>query len=125
MQNLGGVLLASLHNSHAQLGEAMSQHEEALRVLQANLALMRRHWPLEAHNILGVQTNIAACIDELGRHDEALALERENYASWVALLGGSHRDTISAGLSLAISMNKLGLTDESIPFLRDGLPAAR
>ena len=99
---------------------------EALPVLEANLALVRRYFSRSRETIFSVQTNLSNCLDDLGRNDEALALKREIYARSVATLGVSHEDTIISGNNLVISLDKLGLGHESQPLLRDQLlPAAR
>ena len=79
----------------AALGSALriSQCKEALPVLEANLALVRRYWSQSEDAILTAQTNLAACLDELGRDDEALVLKREVYARRVATRGVSHERT--------------------------------
>ena len=95
-------------------------------MLEAALALFRRYardWSDEDWVITG-QGNLANCLYELNRHDEALALNREIYAS--AALGVSNERTIMCGVNLASSLLGLELWDEAAPLLRDQLlPAAR
>ena len=99
------------------LGESFMQGadrpEEALPVLEAELALMRRYWSHDEANILSVQTNLSNCLDDLGRHDEALVLKRGTYASLVAIHGVSDETTITAGLNLLISLNRAGCLVEA------------
>ena len=108
------------------LGSAISRPEEALPVREANLALTRRYFSRDQDAVLGAQSNLADCIDDLGRCDEALVLRREVYARQVATFGMPHKNTILEGYNLADSMIKLELYDESTTMVRDELlPAAR
>jgi len=103
-----------------------SQAEVALPMYAANLALIRRHWSCLEDVILAAQSNLSACLQSVGRDDEALGLNREIYASCVAMLGVSHDYTIATGYRLARSLCKLGLVEETKIFLRDQLlPVAR
>ena len=109
------------------LGGALRTSErpkEALPVLEASLALRRRYFSEEAN--LVAQTNLAVCLGDLGRDDEALVLKREVYTRRVATLGASHENTFSSGNNLANSFNKLGLWSDAKTLLVDQLlPAAR
>ena len=96
----------------------LSRPEEALPVLEALLALFRRYWSRSETNILAAQAKIAMCLGDLGRRDDKLALERENYARYVAIQGVSHEHTITSGANLALSMGKLGLCDEAVVIAR-------
>ena len=111
------------------LGDAFrlsQQPEDALPVLEATLALMRRHWSHDEQGILAVQHNLATCLQDVGRRDEALVLLREGYARRVATLGVSHERTILCGSNLVASMLSLKLWDEAKSFGRDRLlPVAR
>ena len=111
------------------LGDALrasSRAEEALPVLEAGLALGRRHWPHGEQAILVVQNNIAICLSGLARYDEALALRRNLYARFAAILGVSDEKTIVSGSNLATSLIHLELWDEAKTILRDQLlPMAR
>ena len=98
---------------------------EAIPVLEAELALRRRHFSRSEQGILGTIANLANCHCDLGRDDEALALRREVYAGMVAVYGVSHERTILNGCNLGISLNNLALWDEALPLLRQLLPAAR
>ena len=69
---------------------------------------------------------LAACLDGLGRYDEALVLQREIYAREVATLGASHEDTIGTSCNIASSLWSLKLWDDAIKMYRDqALPTAR
>merc|ERR1712129_105064 len=110
------------------LGNALFANErleEALPVLEVNLALRRRFLPREAEDMLKGQTNLANCLACLGRRREALILAREVYSRTLAWLGASHKDTIGSGCNLAVSLEHLGYSEESKSLLRDQLPAAR
>ena len=105
------------------LGAALreSRPEEALPILNANLALKRRYWPYAEETILISQSNIGACLAEMGRHEEALVLIREVYARRVAMHGVSDELTIRDGSCLAHSLFALNLWDEAKSFVRDQL----
>ena len=77
------------------LGAALteSRPEEALPVLEAYLAFIRRYAPCN-DRYLAAQNNIATCLARLGRHNEALVLKRAIYTTEAASLGASHQDTI-------------------------------
>ena len=109
------------------LGDALvrSRSEEALPVLEASLALTRRYWSRDEKSILCAQSGLANCLNRLRRHDEALVLQRDVYARFVAIKGLSHERTILAGSNLVGSLNNLKLWNESKPLLCDLLPAAR
>ena len=111
------------------LGSALDEnrrHEEALPVIEANLALNRRYWPYDVGSILVSQNNLAACLSGNGRHDEALVLKREIYARMVTTFGVSHERAIVSGYNLANSLVGLERRDEATTFLRDQLlPVAR
>ena len=91
---------------------ASGRPKEALPVFEANVALTR--WPRAEDSILRTQTNVACCLGDLGRRDEALVLERDIYAR-----------TIIAGLNVSLTLQHLELWEQSKPLLRDLLPAAR
>ena len=114
-------------NALGALGDSLlkSRPEEALPVLEANLALNRRYWPRSKETVTA-ESNVASCLDHLGRFDEALVLKREIYAIAVASSGASDEYTIMMGSNLSISMLGLGLWDEATTFTRDQLlPVAR
>ena len=99
---------------------------DALRVLEATLALRRRYWSYDVQRMLLVQGNIANCLERLGRHEATLVLRREAYAGFVAGTGLAHEATLGHGLNLAGSIAQNGLLDEAKIFARDELlPAAR
>ena len=111
-----------------KLGNALrgSRPEEALPVLEANLALRRRYWPHAEQAVLAAQANAACCLDDLGRFDEALVLKREIYARRVATMGVSHERTILSGNNLVASLEQEMLWNEAKTFLCDELlPATR
>ena len=112
-----------------RIGNALFENrrpEEALRVFEASLAWKKRYWPHNEEIFLIAQANLASCLFDLGRHDEALILMRELYARRVAISGASHEYTIMAGFSLAISLERSGFFNDALTLLRDPLlPAAR
>jgi hypothetical protein len=112
------------------LGNALWQGgerpEDAIPVLEVTLALRRRFWPNDEQNILGVQTNLAGCLDDLGRHHEAVVLKRETFDRQVATLGVSNECTILSGNNVATSLLGLERWEEAKTLLGEKLlPAAR
>merc|ERR1712129_640315 len=93
-------------NSLEILGNALRplRPEEALPVLEANLALNRRYWSHDEQAILCAQSSLANCLAELGRESEALALRRAIHAKEVATFGISHEDTILGGSNIVVSL---------------------
>ena len=64
------------------------QPEEALPVIKANLALMRRHWwQYDEHTVLMTQSSLASCLSTSENHDDALAIYQEIYARRAATDG--------------------------------------
>ena len=103
-----------------------SRPEEALPMLEANVALCRRYWPRNEETIVGIHGDIASCLGNLGRRDEALNLQREVHARRMDINGVSHERTILSGIFLVCRMMNLKLYDEATSLVRDQLlPAAR
>ena len=114
---MGGCLGVALRVS--------ARPEEALPMLEAELALTLLYYSHDEEAILTSQSNLASCFSDLGRHDEALVLKRAVYARKAALLGVSHKNTILSGVCLVATLKNLDLWDE-VTELRDQLlPAAR
>ena len=111
------------------LGECLrrsSQPEEALPVLKAYLATVRRCYPRSEKGILDAQTRVSNCLEDIGRLDEALVLNRAIHARYVAWRGASDENAIMSGMRVAGSMIALELYDECKAFARNQLlPAAR
>ena len=103
----------------------LSKPEDSLSVLKKVLALRRRFFhPIKG--VLELQTNIAGCLSELGRSDEALVLFREIYKKSAVAFGVSHEVTLVNGSNLVTLMHRASLFDETRHFLRDQLlPEAR
>ena len=103
------------------LGSALSQSaqsEEALKVVEANLALTRRYWPNDEEGILILQVNAANCYSMCGREDEALQLRRNTHAKDRALYGAKHENAIQSGNCLAESLHTLRRYAEAKELLR-------
>jgi len=99
--------------------------EEALPVLEANLALTRRYWSHDREVILTAQSTLANCYASLERDDEALVLLRANYASWVTFRGTANESTIASALNLCVGLNVIGHLDEAVTLLRSTLKEAQ
>ena len=76
-------------------------------------------------NILVAQSNISSSYAELGRHEEALRIERDIYARRSALLGKNDEATLLSAVNLACSLvEDLEQFDEARAFLQDRIPEA-
>ena len=74
---------------------------------------------------LVAQSNLAISYQRLGRHEEALRIEREVYARRSALYGRDNESTlISAGNLASTLVDDLQQFDEARAFLRDRIPEA-
>ena len=74
--------------------------------------------------MLGVQSNLASTLMELGRLDEAVRMLKEVYASRVRLFGHDE-DSLLSALSLSIALVRAGNASESMTLSRPLLPVAR
>ena len=75
--------------------------------------------------IIDAQADVAQCLVDLGRWDEALVLQRENYARAVAFRGVPHHDVLKRGPPLISSLFKFKLWDEMRSLSDQLLPVAR
>ena len=110
-----------------QLGNGLSaadQHEDALSVYEADLAMTRR---LGAHeeDVLVVQTNLANSYHRLGQLDRALQLEGDVYHGSLRLLGEEDGDTLASANNYADSLVSLNRFEEAKSVLREVIPVAR
>ena len=103
--------------------------EEALLVLEADLALKRRYWSDPKFNaedfILVTQKKVVECLNSVGRLDEALVCQREIYERHVGKNGVSHERTIRSGSVVAGLLIELDLWNEAKTLWRNLLRAAR
>ena len=103
--------------------EAVGLYEDWLRILEAQLATARRLGASEVE-ILRIRFNTSMCYTRLGRHQEALDLDRELYARSVALkLTGDL--AFRYALSLSKSLLDTRRFTEAKSLLREQYPKAR
>ena len=100
------------------------QHEDAVSVMEADLAMMRRLGASE-EDMLVVQGNIANSYHMLGRDEEALQMRRDVYSGWLELFGEEHRDTLKDAFNYAVSLVGLRRFEEAKSLLRKTIPVAR
>ena len=74
--------------------------------------------------MLGVQSNLASTLMDLGRLEEAVRMLKEVYASRVRLFGHDE-DSLLSALSLSIALVRAGNASESMTLSRPLLPVAR
>ena len=106
------------------LGIGLSQanhHGDALTVREAELALTRRLGASE-NNILACQGKLANTYDLLGRHEEALRMERDVHAGWLRLYGEEDARTLSAGYNYAVTLIEEERFEEAKLLLRRAMP---
>ena len=107
------------------LGDA-GRHEERLQIQQTQFSTQLR-LGLSEQELLATRSNIAVCLEELGRDEEALALRRECYATSkriknnVANPGDLYIDVLNLSKSLLDTHRHT----EARSFLREQLPKAR
>ena len=71
---------------------------------EAELAHTRRYASDHTQALLAVRDNIASCLSELGRNEEALALLRDIFAETRDLFGVEDEETLEAAYSLSTVM---------------------
>ena len=71
------------------------------------MSMLRRLGASEGE-ILVAQTNNANCLYDLGRKDEAVAIERVVYSRKKKLWGETRRSTLVSGNNLVCSLNRMG-----------------
>ena len=109
------------------LGNGLSEaehHQDALNVRVAELAMRRRLGDSE-HNMLSTQTNLACSYQDVGRHEEALRLRRDEYSGRLRLDGEEHVETLRAASNYANSLNHLHCFEEAKKLFLKTLPVAR
>ena len=98
-------------------------YEDALIVMEAALATLRRLGESE-ENILACQGNLANTYDLLGRHEEALRIERDVHAGSLRLYGEEDERTLSAGYNYAVTLIEEERFEEAKLLLRRVMPLA-
>jgi tetratricopeptide (TPR) repeat protein len=99
-------------------------YEDALVVLEAELAVLRRIGGSES-TILVVQCNLAGTYGELGDLEKALSMERDIYSGELKLCGEENERTLISANNLAVTLNDLKRFEEAKSLLRKTMPVAR
>ena len=110
-----------------QLGNGLSavkHNEDALRVKEAELALMRLHGASEELLIV-TQSNLANTYDGVGRRNDALRLRQVAYSGFLRLDGEEHELTLTAANNYAMSLLNLKRFEEAKSLLSKTTPVAR
>jgi hypothetical protein len=113
--------------SLSALGNGLSaadHHEDALSVMEAELAIERRIGASEG-SILVVQNNLANTYNSLGRLEDALRTTRDVYSGRVKSHGDEHRSTIIATNNYATALLRLQRFEETRSLTRKVMPVAR
>jgi tetratricopeptide (TPR) repeat protein len=114
-------------NAMNQLGLGLSaakHNEDALSVMEAELATLRRLGVPE-DSILAAQGNLANTYDKLGRVEEALNLYHDVYSGELILYGAAHEQTIISASNYADALIGLQRFKEAKALMRKTLPVAR
>ena len=110
-----------------QLGNGLGlagRHEDALTVLEAELAILRRLGDSE-ENLLVTQTNLSGTYVGRGRLEEALRMRRSVYYGCMKLYGEEHARTITVADNFAASLTALRRFEEAKKLLRKTISVAR
>ncbi|CAH0367781.1 unnamed protein product [Pelagomonas calceolata] len=99
-------------------------HEDALSVGEAELSTLRRLGASE-RNILAMQSNLANIYDILGRHKQALWMEREVYSGFLKLNGEENEMTLVAANNYANMLVSQQHHQEAKSLLRKTMPVAQ
>jgi hypothetical protein len=113
-------------NAMTLLGNGLTcaqRHEDALSVLEAELALQRRLGDSEG-NILAVQSNLASTYALL-RRPEALSMGRDVYLGNVKLHGEESKDALIEASNYGSTLLNFQRFGEAKPLLRKVIPVAR
>ena len=105
---------------------AAKHHEDALIVVEAELAMKRRLGAAE-RDLLNVRGNLASTYAMLGRWDESLGVRREIYSGFVRVLGEEDRECLSEAHNFALSLvnDRVRKFGEAKSLLRKNIPAAQ
>ena len=110
-----------------QLGNGLyeaGRHEDELSVREADLAMERRVGASEG-SILIAQGNLATTYSALGRHREALLMQRDVYSGTLRLRGEEHGDTLREACNYADALLHAKRFEEARLLLRRQMPVAR
>ena len=100
------------------------RHEDALAVGEAELSLKQRLGDSEEH-LLAAQGNLAVTYEEMGRHEEALDLQRDVSSGRLRLNGEEHEKTLLAATNYTVSLLKVKRLEEARSLMRKTIPVAR
>jgi tetratricopeptide (TPR) repeat protein len=104
--------------------DAAGLHEDALRVREAELSMLRRFGASE-HDFLISQGNLATAYFRLGQFEQALSIERDVYSGKIRLYGEEHRNTLLEASNFADSLCRLQRFEEARSVMRKMMPVAR
>ena len=112
MTDLGNGLCAAKH------------HEDALTVGEAELSMLRRIGGSEKA-MLVTQSNLASTYAKLGRHEEAVRMQKDVYSGRLKLHGEEHVETIIVASNYATSLLRAKRFKEAKSVMRKTMPVAR
>ena len=117
------IVLAAINVLGKGLSDA-NHNEDALTVMEAELAMLRRVGVSE-HSILVVQSNLASTYSALGRQENAARMLRDVYSGNLRLEGEENTNTIISAGNYANSLASLQRYAEAKTLLRKTVPMAR
>jgi tetratricopeptide (TPR) repeat protein len=103
----------------------LNRHEDALKLQNETLRIMKRALPKDHPHTLACMSNLANSYAALNRHAEALNLRRETLAIQKRVLPKDHVDSIRSMVNLARSHIQLGGDAEAILLLDEAIAKAR
>ena len=109
------------------LGNGLSNERhlaDALSVQEAKLSMMRR-LGASKHNILITQGNLAGTCEMLGRHEEAIIMQRDVCAETSRLDGEESKSALAEALNYAIMLKRINRLEETKSLVRKIIPVAR
>ena len=110
-----------------QLGNGLrnaGHNEDALSVREADLAMLRRVG-VDEDDLLVAQGNLADTYNSLGRHEDAIRIERDVYYGYLKLNGEENRDTCTAANNYSSSLVDAKRFEEARSLLRQMIPVAQ
>ena len=110
------------------LGDALradGQVELALSAFKATLPILEHMGPGWFSGTLIVKENIATCLHQMGRDEEALSMEREVYQLNLRLRGPTNEHTLVTVCNVASSLLNLGRYEEAARMTRSHVGPAQ
>jgi serine/threonine protein kinase/tetratricopeptide (TPR) repeat protein len=116
--------LSSMHNL-AICYEALGWHDDALKLRELTLALMRAKLGPDDRKTLMAMNELALSYNTLGQHDEALKLLETALALSKTRFGQNHPNTLGKMNNLALTYSHLGRHDAALKLAQETLALSK